>query len=136
LKDSGNAQAAAMLFGVLALLALLLALAGTYALSAYGVEQQTRELGIRKALGASDVAILTNILLGALRVSSLGIAIGLVVAALCARLLTPVLFETSPFDPVTFVGVVILVTVCSVFAALVPAIRATRIQPAVALRYE
>ncbi len=136
LKDTGNAQAAAMLFGVLALLALLLALAGTYALTSYGVEQRTRELGIRKALGASDGAILSNILIGALRISSIGIAIGLVVAALCAQLLLPVLFQTSPFDPVTFVGVVVLVTACSVLAALIPAIRATHVQPAVALRYE
>lgn len=135
-KDTGNAQAAAMLFGVLASLALLLALAGTYALTSYGVEQRTRELGIRKALGANDEAIITNILIGTLRVSCLGIGIGIVVAALCARLLMPILFQTSPFDPVTFVGVAALVTVCSVFAALVPAIRATRVHPAVALRYE
>lgn len=135
-EDAGTAKVAAMLFGAFALIALILALAGIYAITAYSVEQRTREFGIRKAIGASDGRIFANVLTGALRMSAFGIAIGLVVAALCARLLTAILFQTSPFDLVAFVTAILLVVASSLIAALIPALRATRVEPAVALRYE
>lgn len=135
-EDSGKALAAALLFGAFAFIALLLALAGVYAVTAYGVEQRTREFGIRKAIGATNAAVLSNVVAGALRQCALGIALGLVLAAISTQLLSAMLFETSPLDPATFAGVVVLLVACAVFAALVPALRATRVAPARALRYE
>jgi ABC-type antimicrobial peptide transport system permease subunit len=72
----------------------------------------------------------------ALRQGAIGIAIGLALAALCTRLLTSLLFQTSPLDPLTYAAVIALLIGCTILAALMPALRATRVQPAVALRYE
>lgn len=135
-EDDGRWQAAALLFGVLAGVALLLALAGIYAVTAYSVSQRTQEFGIRKAIGANDGSILGGVIADALKQAAVGIALGLVLAAACTQMLQPLLFQTSAFDPFTYVTVVALVVACAVCAALVPAIRATRVQPANALRYE
>jgi putative ABC transport system permease protein len=133
-KDAGRWQAAALLFGVLAGVALLLALAGIYAVTAYSVSQRTQEFGIRKAIGAKDGRILGGVIAGALKQAGIGIALGLVLAAGCAQLLQPLLFETSAFDPLTCAAVAALIAACAICAALIPAIRATRVQPANALR--
>lgn len=135
-QNSGRWQAAALLFSTLAFLALMLALAGIYAVSAYSVQQRTQEFGIRKAIGAKDAHILLGVIAAALRQGAVGIAIGLALAALSTRLLNSLLFQVSPFDPLTYVAVIVLLIACTVFAALVPALRATRVQPARALRYE
>jgi putative ABC transport system permease protein len=135
-QNSGRWQAAALLFSALAFIALALALAGIYAVSAYSVQQRTQEFGIRKAIGAKDRNVLGGVLTDALRQGAIGIAIGLALAALCTRLLTSLLFQTSPLDPLTYVGVIALLIACTVLAALMPALRATRVQPATALRYE
>jgi putative ABC transport system permease protein len=125
-----------MLFGALALIALFLALAGIYAASAYSVLQRTHEFGIRKAIGASDGVIVGEVMLKALRQSAIGIAIGLALTAAVSRLIVSILFQTSPLDPLTYVVVVMLLVGCTVLAALIPAVRATRVQPAVALRFD
>jgi ABC-type antimicrobial peptide transport system permease subunit len=135
-QNSGRWQAAALLFGTLALIALMLALAGIYAVSAYSVQQRTQEFGIRKAIGARDAHVLGTVIADALRQGAVGIAIGLVLAALCTRLLSSLLFQTSPLDPLTYAAVIALLVGCTVLAALMPALRATRVQPATALRYE
>ena len=135
-QDAGRWRAAAMLFSTLAVIALILALAGIYAVSAYAVQQRTQEFGIRKAIGARDRAVLGGVLLDALRFAAAGIVLGALLAAMCTRYLNSLLFETSPLDPVTFTFVVALIVACTVLAALIPALRATRIQPASALRYE
>jgi putative ABC transport system permease protein len=135
-QDAGRWQAAALLFGVLAVVALLLALAGIYSVTAYSVSQRTQEFGIRKAIGAKDERILGGVIVDALKQAAVGIALGLALAAGCTQLLQPLLFQTSAFDPLTYVAVIALMAACAVCAALVPAIRATRIQPANALRYE
>jgi putative ABC transport system permease protein len=135
-QDAGSWHAAALLFGVLAAVALLLALAGIYAVTAYSVSQRTQEFGVRKAIGASDGNVVGGVIADALRQAAVGIALGLAVAAACAQLLKPLLFQTSAFDPLTYVAVVALILGCVLCAALVPAIRATRVQPARALRYE
>lgn len=135
-QDAGRWQAAALLFGVLAAVALLLALAGIYAVTAYSVTQRTQEFGVRKAIGAKDAQVLSVVVGDALRQAAIGIIFGLLLAAACTRLLEPLLFQTSPFDPATYVAVVALVVGCAMFAALIPALRATRVQPANALRYE
>jgi hypothetical protein len=135
-QNSGRWQAAALLFSSLAFIALILALAGIYAVSAYSVQQRTQEFGIRKAIGAKDGHVLSGVITDALRQGAIGIAIGLALAALCTRLLTSLLFQTSPLDPLTYAAVIALLIGCTILAALMPALRATRVQPAVALRYE
>jgi putative ABC transport system permease protein len=135
-QDAGRAQAAALLFGVLAAVALILALAGIYGVTAYSVTQRTQEFGVRKAIGARDAQVLHVVIADALQQAAIGIALGLVLAAACTRLLEPLLFQTSPFDPLTYAVVVVLIVACVACAALIPAIRATRVQPATALRYE
>lgn len=136
LEDAGRWHAAALLFGVLAGVALLLALAGIYAVTAYSVSQRTQEFGVRKAIGASDGHVVGGVVAEAIKHAAIGIALGLAVAAACTQLLRPLLFQTSAFDPLTYVTVVGLILACALCAALVPAIRATRVQPARALRYE
>lgn len=135
-KDAGRWEAAAVLFGVLALVALVLALAGIYAVTAYSVAQRTQEFGVRKAIGATDSRVLRAVIFDALRQAAIGVALGIALAALCTRALEPLLFQTSPFDPLTYAGVVMLIVGCTLFAALIPALRATQVQPAQALRYE
>lgn len=135
-QNAGRWQGAAMLFGVLACIALLLAIAGIYAVTAYSVQQRTREFGIRKAIGASEARVVRGVVADALRQGALGVVIGLGLAAAGTRMLGALLFKTSPFDPETYVLVVALLLACTVLAALVPALRAMRVEPAAALRYE
>jgi putative ABC transport system permease protein len=135
-QDAGRWQAAALLFGILAAAALLVALAGIYAVTAYSVSQRTPEFGIRKAIGANDGSVLSDVIADALRQAAVGIALGLALACACTQMLQPLLFQTSAFDLLTYVTVVVFVVACTVCAALVPALRATRVQPADALRYD
>ncbi len=135
-RDARKAQESVMLFGVLATIALLLALAGIYAVSAYGVAQRTHEFGIRKAIGAGDGTIVRDVLLRALGQSAVGIALGLGLAAAFSRLMVSILFQTSPLDGRIYSAVAVLLLICAALAALIPAVRAMRVQPAVALRYE
>jgi predicted permease len=134
--SSAHARAATMLFIVLAFVGLMLALSGLYAITSFGVERRTREFGIRRAVGARSANVLGNVLREALLNAGGGIAIGIVLVALFARWLDTVLYQTSPLDPLTFGAAVLLLVACALFAALAPAMRAIRIQPARALRYE
>jgi putative ABC transport system permease protein len=135
-NGASAARAASLLFGVLAVIALLLAMAGIYGVTSYAVEQRTHEFGVRKAIGAGGRDIVGNVLASALLQSATGIAIGLAVLALFARAVADLLFQTSPFDPVTLAAVVLGLTTCTIVAAFVPALRAARIDPAAAVRYE
>lgn len=135
-RDAVRSQAAMLLFGILALLALVLSLSGIYAVTAYGVEQRTQEFGIRQAVGARRSDILRDVLGGAFFQTCIGITCGLVIAAVFDRSLSGLLFETSPLDPATFAGVIILTICAVVIAAAIPAYRASRIHPAAAIRYE
>jgi len=124
------------LFSTFALFGLVLAGAGIYALLAYGVAARTREIGVRRALGAPDKGIVRMVMRqGALQLV-FGIGIGLVLAVLFARLLSNVLFGVAPFDPVTFCAVAVTLAVVVLLASWLPARRALGVEPMQALRYE
>jgi putative ABC transport system permease protein len=129
-------RTSAVMLGILAAVALLLALGGIYAIVAYSVEQRRHEFGIRVAVGARGGDIARTVLGGALRIAVLGIACGFAVAAFATRSLDELLYAVSTFDPVTFGAGAALVLTCVAVASAVPAVRAMRVDPAVALRYE
>jgi putative ABC transport system permease protein len=124
------------LFGLFALLALLLAAIGLYGLIAYSVAQRTREFGIRYALGAQVRDVLRLVVGQGARLTALGLAVGLIAAAAVARLMETLLFRTKAYDPFVFVGVAVLLAAIGLLAALLPALRATKADPVAALRAE
>ncbi len=126
----------ANLFLTFGILALVLATLGVFSVIAYNAAQRTREFGVRIALGAQarDVA---GLMIGhGLRVSGIGIAIGIVVAFWAGRFVKPLLFDESPRDPAVFAVVAAVLLLASVFASLIPALRATCVDPVKALRAE
>lgn len=135
-RETARARAGAFLLGVLAAIAFVLALAGIYAVVSYNVAQRTHEIGIRMALGARYADIAGDVLGRGLRLTGLGIAAGLVVAALAARALGGQLYGVAPYDPLTYAAAVLLILTCAAAASLLPARRATRVDPMIALRTE
>ncbi len=129
-------RAIAWLSGALGLLALLLASVGLYGVMSFVVTQRTREIGIRVALGAQPVDVVRMFIRQGLRLTFIGMVCGIAGGVLISRLLRAVLIDISPFDPVAFVGVSTFLTVAALLAILVPARRATKVDPLVALRYE
>jgi ABC-type antimicrobial peptide transport system permease subunit len=124
------------LFATFAIIALLLSSVGLYAVMAFSVAQRTQEIGVRMALGAQTRQVSWLILKRGLVQLSMGLAIGLAGAWALSRVLSGVLVEITPGDPVTFAGITILLTLVSITACLLPARRATRVDPLVALRTE
>jgi len=116
--------------------ALLLAMAGIYGVNAYSVAQRTGEIGVRTALGASASQIMRMILKQAVFTALAAIIIGILASAALTRLIQSLLFEVSPVDPVTFSAVTIFLLFAVVLASWLPARRATRIDPMIALRYQ
>jgi predicted permease len=124
----------ALLMSVFAVAALLLAAIGLYGLMASIVRERTRELGIRMALGAEPERLRRDVLLHALKVSGIGAVVGLVAAFGTSRMLSAILFEVSPADPVALAAACVVLLVVVLIAAYAPARRATQIDPARALR--
>jgi ABC-type antimicrobial peptide transport system permease subunit len=133
-QGTGNPRSGAALFGLLGLLGLVLACAGLYGVIAYSVSRRKREIGIRMALGASRARILTLVVSGGLRLVTVGL--GLLLAAGASRALEAVLYDVSPTDGTTFTVMSFLLIVSAVLACLVPARRASRVDPMRALRCE
>ncbi len=123
-----------VLFGLFAALALVLASVGLYGVVAYGAAQRTQEFGIRMALGAQSGDVLRMVLGQGLRLALAGIGIGVIVALVASRLLATLLYGVQPHDPFTIASVALLVIAVASAACWLPARRATRITPTVALR--
>jgi putative ABC transport system permease protein len=124
------------LFAALGMVALFLAAAGLYSLLAFSVEQRTQELGIRRAIGAGHGAIVRTVARQLGWQLGIGLTLGLLLALPWSSLLADPNLHTQPHDPAVFVPVLLLVMAVSLFAALVPLLRALRVDPAIALRYE
>jgi ABC-type antimicrobial peptide transport system permease subunit len=122
-----------MLLGGFAIVALFLAAVGIYGVLAYSVTQRTRELGIRMAIGSSPRQVFRMVLTQGLRVVALGLIIGLAGSLLLARLIRSLLFGVTPTDPLVLAATVLVLAACGAVACLLPARRATRIDPVVAL---
>jgi predicted permease len=135
-KEAAPMRANALILGVLALLALVLAISGTASVVAYAVARRTNEIGVRMALGAQRWRIVGTLLSAAAIMSAIGLAIGLGLAALTGRGLEPQLYQTPVFDPATYVAVALILIGATMAASFVPAYRAATVDPSRALRYE
>jgi putative ABC transport system permease protein len=125
-----------LLLSLFAGLALCLALVGVYAVMAYAVAQRSAEVGLRIALGAERRDVLNMVLGQAFKLTAIGLAIGLVAAALASRILRSLLFGVTAADPATYSGAMLLLAAAGILAGYIPAWRASRIDPLEALRQE
>jgi ABC-type antimicrobial peptide transport system permease subunit len=132
----GLSRLAATGSGVLAGLALVLSAIGAYGVVAFSVSRRVREIGIRLALGATNRDVVGLILRQTMRSVFIGVAAGTLCAAAIARLLSALLFGLSPYDPLSFTAVPLILFSIAALASYLPARRVTRVNPLIALRYE
>jgi putative ABC transport system permease protein len=133
---TANPRFQARLLGAFAVLALVLAALGTYGVLAYSIAQRTHEIGVRMALGAGRATVVWMVLRRTLALTALGVAFGTAGALAATRVLATFLFEIKPDDATTFVAVTVVIAATALIASLVPARRATRVDPLLALRHE
>jgi ABC-type antimicrobial peptide transport system permease subunit len=124
------------IFGTIGLVGLLLASVGVYGVLSYSVSQRTQEIGVRMALGAGRREVLTLVMGYGLVLSGIGVGVGLLLAPLGTMAARQLLYHVSPFDPLTFAGVALVLVGVSFVASWVPARRAMRVEPVIALRGE
>lgn len=127
---------ALVMLAVAGITALVLGIAGIYGVISYSVAQRTREVGIRRALGAQNVQVTAMFVRQALRLAAIGIGAGLVAAFVLMRLMTSLLFAVKPADPLTYAAISAVLAGAAILASYIPAMRATRVDPVEALRSE
>jgi ABC-type antimicrobial peptide transport system permease subunit len=125
-----------VLVSIFASLALLLALAGVYGVQSYSVAQQTPEIGVRVAIGASKPQVLKRVILQAMRPALFGVVLGLAGAFGLSRLMASLLFEVQASDPATYAGVATILVATALLSAWLPARKATKVDPVIAFRAE
>jgi ABC-type antimicrobial peptide transport system permease subunit len=126
----------AWLVGGFAAMALILGVVGLYGVVAYSVSRRTREIGVRMALGAERRGVVLMILRQAGKMVTLGVVVGLLASLGVSRLMASMLFGVNSYDPLTFVAVAVILAAVALAACYIPARRAARVDPMVALRYE
>jgi putative ABC transport system permease protein len=134
--DLDRARFQTVLLGLFAGVALLLTAIGLYGVIAHGVVQRTHEIGVRMALGASRTDVLHLVLNRGLMLTLAGVGIGVVGALALARFIQSLLYEIPPRDPLTYAVVCVTLGAVALLASYIPALRATRVDPMIALRYD
>jgi ABC-type antimicrobial peptide transport system permease subunit len=125
-----------ILLATFAMLALVLSSIGIYGVISYLVARRTQEIGIRMALGADRLDVVRMILRDGIKLAALGVGIGIVCAIGLTRLMANMLFGVSPTDPLTFFAIPVLLMIVALLACYIPARRAMRVDPVIALRYD